>query len=80
MKHPLQPHEPSCCCGGSLLLIWFLKVSGRLIQLATGFVRLLRDNGLLRDIHLLLLPTLGLVGIQEFLRVGHRRQVVRGAG
>jgi hypothetical protein len=55
-------------------------VSGGLTLLATGFVRLLRDNGLLRDIHLLLLPTLGLVGIQEFLRVGHRGQVVRGAG
>ena len=57
-------------------------VSGGLTQLATGFVRLLRDNGLLGDIHLLLLSTttLGLVGIQEFLRVGHRGQVVRGAG
>ena len=55
-------------------------VSGGLIQLGARFVRLLRDNGLLGDIHLLLLSTtLGLVGIQEFLRVGHRGQVVRGA-
>ena len=56
-----------------------LVVCGGLIQLAARFVRLLRNNGLLGDIHLLLLSTLGLVGIQELLRVGHRGQVVRGA-
>ena len=57
-----------------------LVVRGGLIQLGGRFVRLLRNNGLLGHIHLLLLSTtLGLVGIEEFLRVGHRGQVVRGA-